>query len=269
MRSLYLPRHDAFIRWLEIGASGPRVVCLPGLSLPAAAYLALAGRPALRAARWLMIDQLGSGLSDRAARPPRSLDAHAECVAAVLDAAADGPSVLLGHSMGGCVAVALALRRPDLVGRLILGEANLTPGGGVATRRIAASGVEDFVARALPEMLARRRAAAIAGDPRAAFIHGAWSRADPAALHANASMLVDLPQGFAPAFLALDLPRLFLYGARTHPSATGAATADAPDPGWLEAHGVATAIIPDCGHDLMLENPEGAAQALAAPLGLG
>lgn len=265
MRSLYLPDHDAFIRWHEIAGDGPTVVCLPGLSLPAVgSFLSVATSAAARGPRWIMPDYLGSGASDRAAAPPDTIDAHAGCVAAVLDHLGCGAATVVGHSMGGTLGIALALRRPDLVARLIVAEANLTPGGGVATRRIAATGVDAFVADAFPAMLARFRGGAAEGDARAAFFLGAWSTADPRALHANAAMLVGLPESFAEAFLALPIPRTFLYGERSHPRATGQTTPDAPDPGWLEAHRVVTSTVPGCGHDLPLENPDGFARALVA-----
>jgi pimeloyl-ACP methyl ester carboxylesterase len=265
MRSLHLPAHDAFIRWHETGGDGATVVCLPGLCFPAVgSFLRVATHRALRDLRWVMVDGLGSGVSDHPAAPLTTLDAHADSVAAALDHLGGAPATVVGHSMGGSVGIALARRRPDLVARLIVAEANLTPGGGAATRKIAASSREDFVTEAFPAMLARCRSAAMAGDARAAFLYGAWRQADPRALHANAAMLVDLPDGFAEGFFALSIPRSFLYGARSHPAATGAATPDAPDPVWLEAHGVATATVPDCGHDLPLENPEGFAQALIA-----
>jgi pimeloyl-ACP methyl ester carboxylesterase len=268
MRSLYLPAHDAFIRWHEIDGDGPAIVALPGLCFPAVgSFLAVATHPALRGRRWIMADFLGSGTSDHPAAPVATLDAHADSVAAILDHVGCGPAALVGHSMGGTVAIALAARRPDLVERLVVAEANLTPGGGVATRRIAGFDVDAFVAEAFPAMLAKRRAAARDGDARAAFLVGAWGASDPRALHANARMLVDLPEDFAARFLALAIPRSFLYGARTHPDATGQPSADAPDPAPLAAAGVRTATVPDCGHDLMLENPAGFAEALLAALG--
>lgn len=266
MESLFLPAHDAFIRWSAVGDGDP-VAFLPGLSFPAvASFLAVATHPAMRRTCAVMIDYLGSGMSDHPTAPLRSLDDHADCVAAVIDHRGGGPCALVGHSMGGSVAIALARRRPDLVSRLVVGEANLTPGGGVATRRIAATDVDEFVVRAFPALLAGRRDAARRGDRRAAFIAGAWAHADPRALHANACALVGLPADFAEGFLSLPLPRAFLYGETSHPGATGAATPDAPDPAWLEARGVATAIVPGCGHELMLANPDGFVAALTAAL---
>ncbi|MGF1660726.1 MAG: alpha/beta fold hydrolase [Rubrimonas sp.] len=270
MRSLYLSAHDACLRWHETAGDGPPVLALPGLSFPAVGvFLPVATRGALRDRRWILADYLGSGASDWRARPLAGLDDDADCMAALLDHLDCGPCAVVGHSMGGSVGIALALRRPDLVAHLVVAEANLLPGGGAATRRIAAHDADRFAAEEFPAMLARRRAAARAGDAAAAFVAGAWAHADPRALHANSRALVDLPAGFLDAFLALAIPRAFFYGARTHPDATGAPAPDAPDPEPLRAAGVRVAVIPDCGHDMTTENPAGFAAALVAELDRG
>jgi len=59
-------------------------------------------------------DLLGHGRSTWAA--PWTIDANAAAVGALLDA----PAVVVGHSYGGAVALALAASRPDLVSALVL-----------------------------------------------------------------------------------------------------------------------------------------------------
>ena len=49
-----------------------------------------------------------------------SYAAMAGDVAALIEGAAAGPATLIGHSMGGKVAMTLALTRPELVARLIV-----------------------------------------------------------------------------------------------------------------------------------------------------
>ena len=63
-------------------------------------------------------DLIGHGRSSWAA--PWSIDANAEALAGLLDADADGPIVVVGHSFGGAVALSLAAARPDLVAALVL-----------------------------------------------------------------------------------------------------------------------------------------------------
>lgn len=149
MRSLYLPKFDAFIRWHEVGQSGPTLVYLPGLSFPAVAnFLGGASHPAMRETTAVMVDCLGSGSSDHSVSFPHTLEAHAGCVGAVIDHLQCAPCVLVGHSMDGSVAIAVALQSPDLVSQLVVGEGNLTPGGGRATRKFNSFARDEFVQRA-------------------------------------------------------------------------------------------------------------------------
>ncbi len=256
MESLYLSTEDAFVSWHETPGTDPAVVCLPGLCLPAVgSFLDVATDPALAGRRFVMIDFLGSGASDRPAGFDHALARHAAVVAAVLDHLGGGPFPVVGHSMGGTVAIALACARPDLVSRLVVGEANVLPGGGAASRRIAADPDARFAAEGLPRMLAALREGALAGGGFEGFVFGAWSQADPWALHAISRALVDLPEAFEEDFLALRIPRTFVYGE-----------ADAPDPARLEARGVQVAVLPGVGHELMIGAPAAFAGLLAGLL---
>ena len=63
-------------------------------------------------------DLLGHGRSSWAA--PWTLDANVAALAGLLDAEADRPVLVVGHSFGGAVALNLAATRPDLVAALVL-----------------------------------------------------------------------------------------------------------------------------------------------------
>jgi len=130
---------------LRYGDAAPVVTFLHGAGLNAhtwdATILAL-GLPALA------IDLAGHGDSswredlDYTARP------HAADVAAALDAWTEGPQVVVGQSLGGLTAAALAAARPDLVRAVVI--VDITPGidtsGGPAALR-AFYGVTDFASR--------------------------------------------------------------------------------------------------------------------------
>ena len=69
--------------------------------------------------RVVRYDRPGTGLSDRDAPPPGTLDEEIAVLASVVQAAGGEP-FLLGTSSGGCVAVRYAVTHPDRVRRLVL-----------------------------------------------------------------------------------------------------------------------------------------------------
>jgi pimeloyl-ACP methyl ester carboxylesterase len=56
---------------------------------------------------------------------PWGIDRHAEDVAALITTSAQGPVVLVGHSMGGFVAAAIVRQFPELVSGLVLVDGGL------------------------------------------------------------------------------------------------------------------------------------------------
>ena len=103
---------------LEAGA-GPAVVVLHGLFGAAANFGALQRR--LRDDfRVITLDARNHGNSPHA--PGMDYATLAADVAETLDAAGVAGVALIGHSMGGKIAMALALARPDLVTRLLVAD---------------------------------------------------------------------------------------------------------------------------------------------------
>src|SRR5579884_2795468 len=194
----------ARLRWLELPgpADRPRVF-LHGLGGAAAAHLVEAAvHPALPPARTLLPDLLGHGLSDRPRDFGYTLDDHAEALGAALDAAGVRAADIVGHSLGGAVALVLAHRRPELVGRLVLSEPNLDPWDGQQSPSIARQDVEQFVSSGFARLLAEE-----AGE-RAAVLR----LADPVAVHRSA---LGLCLGSRPAMreilLCLPVPVTLLW----------------------------------------------------------
>ncbi len=269
LQSLRLDGRGSTIRWHEIAGAGSPIVYLPGISFEAVAnFLATATAPALRGQSAVLLDYLGSGASDPAADGRYDLDAHVEAIAAVLDSLQAGPLAVVGHSMGGTVGIALALARPDLVSHLVVGEGNLRDGGGGHSRRISAQSLGQFITSGFDAFLGDIEADAQAGSAAQAAIAHSWRRAEAVGLHGNARMLVQLDDAFMGRFLSLDMPRLFMYGARSHPAVTGKEMPDAPMPEPLERAGIKTATLENAGHLLCLENPEGFADIVADFLGV-
>ncbi|MFH9550469.1 alpha/beta fold hydrolase [Streptomyces sp. NPDC017435] len=237
------------IRWTESPGALPARVYVHGLGAASAVYHAhVAARPELAGRRSLFVDLPGHGVSDRPADFGYTLDEHADALAAALDAAGVTGAELVGHSMGGSVSVVLAHRRPDLVGRLVLTEANLDafPPPSAGSSGIASYTEEEFVdvgyARVLGEV----------GPVWAATMR----LADPRALHRSA---VGLRRGSDPVMreilTGLDaVDRVYLQGRLT--GELGGADA-------LEAAGVRVVTVPGAGHNVMFDNPDAFVRAVA------
>lgn len=249
MKDAVVTSEGARIRWVELPGSEPARVYVHGLGASAPVYFsALTHEPVLRGRRSLLVDLLGFGISDRPAAFGYSLTEHAGALAAALDAAGVTGAEVVGHSMGGAVSIVLAERRPDLVSRLILAEANLDPrphGSKPTGSGIFAYSRDAFVKGGFAETLER------VGP----FWAATMRLADPVALHATA---VSLAEGTRPIMrdilVNLPMPRTFLIGERSEELAGRES---------LVAAGVDVVTIPDAGHNIMIDNPTAFAEAIA------
>ncbi|MEU8530189.1 alpha/beta hydrolase [Streptomyces sp. NPDC048629] len=243
---------EAYIRWLDIPGDDPAApvrVYLHGLGCSASSDFAhVVARPGLSGARSLLVDLLGHGLSDR----PRDFDytmaEQAAVVAELLDHERIRDVDLVGHSMGGAVAIQLAAARPDLVARLVVAEPNLYPGGGAFSTPVAKQSEEEFVREGYARMLTEQ------APDYAARVR----LTDPVALHRSAVALLEgtVPSG-GELLTGLDRPRAFLVGAHSRPDAEADGVA---------AAGVPVFEVPGAGHNMLIENPGGFAETLVRAL---
>nr|WP_241265722.1 alpha/beta hydrolase [Streptomyces boncukensis] len=223
------------------GDAAPPRVYLHGLGASSAPYFASCAAHSRLAAggRALLLDLLGFGYT---------LEEHADAVAAALEAAGVRGADVIAHSMGGSVALVLAVRHPRLVGRLVLVDANLDPvepvRGAWGSSGIAAWTEEEFLAGGWREALYRS-----AVLPQLPLGGAPMARGTVPALPSAPTLralLLDLP-----------LPRTFL-----RPEADGPVRGEDE----LTARGVAVVPVPGCGHNNMLDNPEGFVRAVAEGL---
>jgi pimeloyl-ACP methyl ester carboxylesterase len=70
--------------------------------------------------RVIAIDRPGSGYSPRASTTPADLSTQAAAVAGLLRQMRAAPAIVVGHSLGGALALALALEHPDCVAGCVL-----------------------------------------------------------------------------------------------------------------------------------------------------
>lgn len=241
------------MRWVELPGAEPCRVYVHGLGAASLPYFAeVAVHPELAGRRSLLVDLLGHGISDRPTDFDYTLEAHADALAAALESAGVAGAELIAHSMGGSVAIVLAARHPRLVSRLVLVDANLDPltaaPGAGGSRGIAAYSEEEFLSRGWAEV----------GERAGPHWWSTMRLAGREALHRSATHLV---RGTSPTMrellLKLAVPRTYLLPE-----------ADGPLPGAddLVQAGVHVVAVPDCGHNIMLDNPTGFVRATAAAL---
>ncbi|AJT62084.2 hypothetical protein T261_0394 [Streptomyces lydicus] len=253
MRNAVVTSEGDRIRWVELPGQEPSRVYVHGLGATSPAYFAeTAVHPLLAGRRSLLIDLLGHGISDRPTGFDYTLESHADALAKALTTAGVTGAELIAHSMGGSVAVVLAARHPHLVSRLVLIDANLDP---------------------IPRTPGADGSSGIAAYSEQAFLSGGWEevrdRVGPhwwstmrlAGLEALHRSAVHLTRGTVPTMrellLDLKIPRTYLLPETDGPLPGADALAEA---------GVTVVPIPDCGHNIMLDNPEAFARATAIAL---
>ncbi|PWI20968.1 alpha/beta hydrolase [Streptomyces sp. Act143] len=236
------------IRWTEVPGEEPARVYVHGLGSVSSVYHAhIAARPELAGRRSLFVDLPGHGVSDRPQDFGYTLADHADALAAALDAAGLSGTEVIGHSMGGAVAIVLAHRRPELVSRLVLTEANLDPfpPPTAGSSGIASYGEDAFVEEGVARVLEK------AGPLWAATMR----LADPRALHRTAA---GLRRGSDPVMRTilegLRVDRVYLQGA---------SSGELEGRQALEAAGVRVVTVPGAGHNVMFDNPDAFVAAVA------
>ncbi|MFF8839295.1 alpha/beta fold hydrolase [Streptomyces sp. NPDC015130] len=252
MRHAPVTPNGDLIRWVEIPGAEPTRLYLHGLGATSPVYwAAAAAHPLLAGRRSLLLDLLGFGISDRPTDFGYTLEAHADAVAAALEAAGVTDAEVVAHSLGGAVAILLAARHPHLVANLVLVDSVLDPSPpepAPGSSGIAAYTEEEFLAE---------------GWDRTAERVGPfwWSTMRLAGREALYRTTVHRARGTTPTLreqlAGLSVPRTCL-----HPEADG----EPADAAGLRASGATVRAIPDCGHNIMLDNPEAFARAVAEAL---
>jgi len=146
----YLDLHGERVAYLDEG-SGEVVVLLHGIAGSSQTWRALI-RPLSRNYRVIAPDLLGHGNSTKP-RADYSLGALSALVRDILDELGIARATIVGHSLGGGIAMQFVYQHPDYVERLVLiGSGGLGPDVGLTLRLASLPGAE----LVLPVIAARR-----------------------------------------------------------------------------------------------------------------
>ena len=107
------------IHYVEYG-NGPPIVFVHGLNGQLRNFAYLRMDQLAQTHRVILMDRPGSGHSTRGAGSSASISAQARTVALFIDAMGLDKPVLVGHSLGGAIALAVGLDHPNSVSRLAL-----------------------------------------------------------------------------------------------------------------------------------------------------
>lgn len=255
MKPLYLPDDRAFLRYIDIPGDGPPLLWLHGWQcsstgelLPAAVQAPLQGR------RSLLIDFLGHGYSDKPRDFAYGIEDHARTIVVLLDTLGLTDCGLVGHSMGGAIAILVAAARPTVVSLLVMAEGDLGPEGDDG---LEGQSEAQYVERGFPDLLAGQATEAEAQPEglRAAHV-GITRLVEPRAIYREAvSMGRESDPTLRSLLGRLTMPRWYLQGELSGPD---------PDlEAGLAAMGVGWRVVPQTGHPMGLQNPSGFAQTVA------
>ncbi len=238
--------HDAF------GASGTPIVLVHGLGSRSSDWLPVARRLA-RHHRVVLVELPGHG--ETALPDPLTLDAAAGSIDLGLAPAGDTPVILVGHSIGGLVAAAVAVRDPARVCGLVLVEAALSPqldSAGCAT-----------VCRQLDrgyDALLRSAYGAFGRDSvQGATLYAEAATCDSVAMKRWIRLAVS--EDFSQRAAAIRCPVLAILAERTWPRDESWA-AEARELGLDRIARLEPVRLAGCGHFVMLDRPADVAAAI-------
>jgi pimeloyl-ACP methyl ester carboxylesterase len=253
------------LRYLVCGEGQP-LVLVHGLGGAASNWLALA--PLLLRGRRLLVPELPGHGGSEPLPAARNLNGYADSLAELAEREGFSPTAVVGHSLGGAIALRLAIRRPEGISGLVLaGAAGISSGTRSARYALTITGILKPGRRIAPHRRLVARSAVLKS-----LVFGRWGAADPQALSAEmvdaflsgparhtdtvsaAKALVrDDPR---PDLDRVQCPSLVLWGARDSQLPIG----DAFD--YARRLRGRLRVIADCGHLLIGERPDACADAI-------
>ena len=261
----YAEARGSRVRYLVAGAGEP-LLLVHGLGGAASNWLALA--PLLLRGRRVLVPELPGHGGSEPLPAAANLNAYADRLGLVAEREGFFGAGVVGHSLGGAIVLRLAIRRPDLVGGLVLaGAAGISSGSRRSRYALTVTGLVKPGRRIAPHRRVVARSALLR-----TLVFGRWGAADPQALpgevvegflagparhtdtfSAAKALMVDDPR---PDLDRVRCPALVLWGARDNQLTV----VDAFD--YARRLRAPVRLIADCGHLLIGERPDACADAI-------
>jgi 3-oxoadipate enol-lactonase len=203
-------------------------------------------------------DLRGFGDSDTVPGPT-TMGQYAADVHALLQHCGTGPVVLVGHSMGGYVALAFAREFPEMLRGLVLvgtkagpDTAEVAAGRRATAEKVASQGVQELIDTMAPRMLA----ACNRDADRVGQVRGLMASSSTAGVVGALLGMAERPDSTA-LLATIVVPTLVVTGAEDAliPPTESTALARA-------IPGAHLSVVPDAGHLVAFEQPEAFHRAL-------
>jgi len=252
--------HGRRVRFRLWGAAGPRLLLIHPIGLDADFWAAVADRLANRY-RLLAYDLPGHGASDPLPGP-YTMEDLADQAAALLSATEFAPAAIAGLSIGGMVAMHMALRHPELVTALILAD-TLARGSPIMHERARLARGQGMEALVAPTLERWYPPTFLSAHPEAADAVARRLRADDPEQHARAWEAIaghDATAGLG----SLTVPTLVVVGrldVSTPPAVAEGIAAAIP--------GARLEVVEGAGHLAPFQDPDAFCRIVADFLGRG
>jgi pimeloyl-ACP methyl ester carboxylesterase len=265
MKTSVITLNDIKVHYRAQGAPPqPTLVLIHGLGCSLNNWACVFDAPELTHYHILALDLPGFGLSAKPDDYDYSLPAQAEIVFAFLQTQQVQNVTIIGHSMGGAIAILLAHKHPTYFNRLLVVEPNLKARDAQLSRDIIRQSEADFVTH-YEEF--RQNAILTVQDwfvntPQTGI---QWYMDDlqhttPISMYRSAHSLITVTTGdtLMTQFQQLALQKYFLIGAKTIKTRQ--------IPKSLRDGTIQTIIVPGVGHMMMMDNPQVFNQTLTSIL---
>jgi pimeloyl-ACP methyl ester carboxylesterase len=208
----HLVECQMFVREYGSTCPGPPLLFIHGLGESGLCFESFLQEPGLGHLRCLVPDLPGYGRSPWPRRP-LGFEAMVDHLAAWLRWRGEDRLVVVGHSMGGVLALLLAERHPDLVLSLVDIEGNISSADCSFSKRAADQELEGFLAGGFA-LFRGDMARDGETDPGSAGYAVSLRLADPVSYYQHSVELVErsVAEDLAPRLAALEVPRCYIAG---------------------------------------------------------